>query len=65
MDLYNHLKIPYLITNEGEYTIMIIGNDPWNYPDTPKSPLIDGYNGFYTKIQFNQTGKFISQGFWE
>ncbi|MGI0106737.1 hypothetical protein [Salinimicrobium sp. WS361] len=26
---------------------------------------IDGYHGFYTKIYFDQNGKFLSQGIWE
>ncbi|WZL88312.1 hypothetical protein VS868_11965 [Salinimicrobium sp. 3283s] len=26
---------------------------------------VDGYHGFYTKIYFDQNGKFLSQGIWE
>lgn len=25
----------------------------------------DGYSGFYSNIYFDETGKFLSQGFWE
>lgn len=35
-----------------------------NY-DGDKTPKVDGYSGFYTRIFFDQEGAFVAQGIWE
>lgn len=78
-ELYDHLGVPYIcdripvafkwsgpseekrqmiIIGEGEFTY---GGD-WSHPESDK---LDGYGRFYTKIEFDDDGKFIKQGFWE
>lgn len=64
MELYGSIGITPEVNpkgynlNDGSKTLLLIreGNP---------SPLIDGYGGFYTTIDFDSEGKFIKQGFWE
>lgn len=47
-----------IIIGEGEFEYC--GN--WRHESSDK---IDGYGRFYTRIEFDNDGKFIKQGFWE
>ena len=38
----------------------------WSENFSPtESDKIEGHHGFYSRIDFDKDGKFISQGFWE
>ena len=38
----------------------------WNGNCSPtKTDKIEGFNGFYSQIDFDKDGKFVGQGFWE
>ena len=36
----------------------------WNDNST-ESDKFDGYQGFYSELEFTKEGKFLRQGFWE
>lgn len=72
-ELYDSLDIKYLIRNEVDTIEMIIGDlNYWidDYDEVSKisehnGSKIDGYGCFHTRIEFDKSGKFITQGFWE
>jgi len=44
----------------------LIGDDHYGYDsDINTSKKFNGYNGFYSDVEFTKDGKFMRQGFWE
>ena len=50
---------------EGENIFYIIGDSM--YADCTENNLdkFDGYNGFFSDVEFTAKGQFVRQGFWE
>lgn len=42
-----------------------IGNPRFRDDEINDSTKFDGYDGFYSDINFTKDGEFINQGFWE
>jgi hypothetical protein len=70
VELYQSLGIHVVVNaNADGSTWIMLGKagTEW-FSDEGKvttSKKFNGYNGFYSDIQFDQAGKFVSQGFWE
>lgn len=42
-----------------------LGGDDYRDIKSTSSEKFDGYGGFFSNIEFDMDGNFISQGFWE
>lgn len=52
--------------DDGGSYIVFHESNAWGPEDTDTTwDKFDGYNGFYSKIEFDAEGKFVKQGFWE
>ena len=65
VELYNGFGINVISekTDEG-YEVHLTENSYFDENDTV-SEKFEGYPGFYTRIEFDENGKFKKQGFWE
>lgn len=50
---------------EINYKIVLAESNTCSQECDTLSDKLDGYNGFYSSINFDKHGKFIKQGFWE
>jgi len=49
-------------TDSGNITF---GNNQYNDGEFPLCNKVDGYSGFYTRFEFDESGNFLTVGAWE
>lgn len=68
VELYASFGIHCKVRN-GESGSEIILSEGVDFPECPddltKSEKFGGYMDFFTSVEFDKNGKFVSQGFWE
>lgn len=65
IELYKSIGIELTVIQEEEFQIILIGESCWEHDNLSSSKKFKGYSGFFSKIEFDKNGNFISQGFWE
>jgi hypothetical protein len=59
------IKLQPVKDQEGNNIIFRFGKDEHADNEINQSDKFDGYNGFFSDIEFTQAGEFVRQGFWE
>ncbi len=63
--MYSYIGFELIVNidSDNQKQIVILSKD--DYDDKKPTTGFSGYTGFYSQIEFDMSGKFLEQGFWE
>lgn len=64
VSLYREFGIECVVARDKMGSRILLAESAMNGSATTSEKLV-GYAGFYSNVDFDSTGKFVKQGFWE